>query len=209
MINRIAGDSTLMAEATDLTNLANLQADLIVRELPDTPALVALGRAGMVVVDWRPGTAAHSNDDGVVMETRAAVSGFASTKVKDTLDNLMYEAGWKTWSDDSNVCFNVIELWAPGCIEYDRFDGVDSARFAGQPVERTDGGVQVAWIGGSVNADEVYRAFPTSPHVHQELCSAWLITIASRTWGESTLFTDLLALLSNAPLGAAPTSTPA
>jgi hypothetical protein len=222
MINRITDDAALAAgrwrwrKATSITSLADLQADRLALQGDQVArsharsahvaadprwgqmyeALVALGRAGLVIDAWRPGTAAHGHEYGVVMETRAAVSGFASTEVKDWLDNVLYIAGYKTFGDDADVDFNVIELWAPGCVEYDRYDGDDSARFRGQPVERMDG-VPTSWIGGSVNARELHRAFPTRRSVQRELREAWLVTIADREWGDSTLFADLLGLLSD------------
>lgn len=212
MTNRIADVGRMMAgrwrwrKARTLTDLANLQADRIARHLaaqtdddlgPEWSmysALVALGRAGVVVADWRPGVAAHGFEHGVEMETRAAVSGFASTEVKDMLDNLLYDAGYKSFGDDAVIDFNVIELWAPGCEEYDRYAGDDSARWDGQGVERMDG-VPTSWIGGSTDARQIYRAFPTRRSVQRELRAAWLITIADRTWGDSTLFADLLQML--------------
>lgn len=211
MINRIADVGRMVAgrwrwrKAHTLTDLANLQADRIARNLANLApgdgrhrqmmsALVALGRAGVVVDNWRPGTAAHGFEYGVEMETRAAVSGFASTEVKDMIDNLLYNAGYKSFGDDAVVHFNVIELWAPGCEEYDRYDGDDSARWGGQPVERMDG-VPTSWTGGSTDARQIYRAFPTRRSVQRELRAAWLITIADCKWGNSTLFADLLQML--------------
>lgn len=196
-------------KATDITTLANLQADRLSRIADSLPvdgsdfgrqwmmhsALVALGRLGVVVDAWRPGTAAHGHEHGVVMETRAAVSGFASTEVKVQLDNLLYHAGLKSFGDDAVIYFTVKNLWGPGGdSDYKKFDGADSARWEGQPVERMDG-TPTSWIGGSTDARQIYRAFPTRRSVQEELREAWLITIADRQWGASTLFADLLELL--------------
>lgn len=213
MINRIADAGRMVAgrwrwrKARTLTDLAHLQADQIARNLTALPAddlgpewsmystLVALGRAGVVVTDWRPGVAAHSLDHSVEMETRAAVSGFASTDVKDMLDNLLYNAGYKSFGADAVITFTVMDLWGPGGDEdYERFDGADSARWRGNLVERMDG-VPTSWIGGSTDAHQIYRAFPTRRSVQRELRAAWLITIADRQWGDSTLFADLLQML--------------
>lgn len=226
MINRIADLARLAAgrwrwrKATDITTLANLRADRLALQgdqvarsraryaqaNPDPDreavwstmysALVALGRAGVVVDAWRVGTNPHGHEHGVTMETRAAVAGFASTEVKDRIDNLLYHAGLKSWGDDAVIHWNIIELWAPGCLEYDRYDGGDFARFRGQPVECMDGTL-TSWIGGSTDARQIYRAFPTRRSVQRELRAAWLITIADRTWGDSTLFADLLDLLTH------------
>jgi len=205
-VGRMATGRWRWRKAHTLADLANLQADQIARNLaaqtdddlgPEWSmysALVALGRAGAVVADWRPGVAAHSLEHGVEMQTRAAVSAFASTEVKDMLDNLLYRAGYNSVGADALIDFNVIELWAPGCVEYDRYDGDDSARWGGQAVERMDG-VPTSWIGGSTDARQIYRAFPTRRSVQWELRAAWLITIADRKWGDSTLFADLLQML--------------
>jgi len=225
VIDRITDAATLVAgrwrwrKATDITSLANLRADRLARQGdqvarsrakyaqanpdPDREAvwstmystLVALGRAGVVVDNWRPGTAAHGHEYDVEMETRAAVSGFASTEVQVRIENLLYHAGYKTTGAEPDIYFAAFELWAPGCVEYDRWDGDDSARCGGVPVERIDGR-PTARIGGQMDPDQIYRAFPTRATVEQELQEAWLITIADKAWGASTLFADLLVLLS-------------
>jgi hypothetical protein len=211
MTNRIAGAATTVAarwrwrKAASLTDLANLRADRIAHKLTLLPvddrgpkwqmytALAALGRAGVVLLDSRPGMFAYIDDLNTSLETRACVTGFADTATKDTLDNL-HQAGYKSWGTDANIHFDVIELWAPGCEEYDRFGGADSRRWQGQPVERIDG-VTTYRIGGQLDAGQVYRAFPTRRSLQVELRKAWQITICASTWGDGRMFDDLLALL--------------
>jgi hypothetical protein len=203
---RVVADRWRWRKARTLADLADLQADRLARNLtnlaPDDDqhrqmmsALVALGRAGVVAVDWRPGTAVHGFEHDVETETRAAVSGFASTEVKDMIDNLLYRAGYESFGDDAVIEFTVMDLWGPGGDEdYKKFNGADSARWRGNLVERVDG-VPTSWIGGSTDARQIYRAFPTRRSVQQELQAAWLITIADRKWGDSTLFAGLLQML--------------
>jgi hypothetical protein len=214
MINRIADAATVAAgrwrwrKARSLTGLANLQADRIARNLADLAdgdvgpkwsmysALVALGRAGVVVADWRPGTTSYEiGRHTMPMETRAAVTGFADDQTKDWLDNLLHyarkESGATKYRLDS-----VFDLYAPGNIEYDRSGGDDNHRKLGSWVERIDG-VATARIGGQMNASQVHRAFPTRPSLQQALREAWQITICAPTWGDGggRMFADLLPLL--------------
>lgn len=191
-------------KATNLAELANLQADRLARNLHKTTndphdrgwtmysALVALGRAGVVVHDWRPGTHTHE-PDGVTLETRACVTGFADTPTKDWLDNLLYFAGNQPGATRYELT-HVFELYGPGCEEYDACDGDDSGRSLGRAwVERINGEPTVR-IGSQMNAGQVYRAFPNFA-VEEELRRAWQITICAPTWGDGRMFADLLRLL--------------
>ncbi len=198
--------------ARTVDNLANLQADRIARNLtafadddhgPDWAmyqTLVALGRAGVVVHSWRRGSS--GDVDGVALESRACVFGFADDETKDWLDNLLYYAGKEPGATDYKLD-QVIELWAPGCLEYDRSDGDDNARFRGRPVGRI-GGAVTEYIGRQMDARQIFRAFPTRRSVQQQLRRSWQISICAPAWGESTMFADLLPLL----YGKYPTSTP-
>ncbi len=193
--------------ARTLADLADLRAVQLARQLNRRldyspthvsmyATLVALGRAGVVVVDARPGT---STDDGPglePMETRACVTGFADTATKDWLDNLLYYAG-KAPGTTKYELTHVFELYGPGSLEYDQSGGDDSYRNRGRAwVERIDG-KPTARIGGQMDAGQVYRTFPTRRSVQRELREAWQITICAPTWGDSRMFVDLLQLLNN------------
>lgn len=215
-------------KARNLTDLANVQADRIARNLPDGGrmsrfayltgdgavrfgppqteighaqqamyrALVALGRAGMVVVDWRPGVVVSDGD--VTLDTRACVFGFASEEVKNRLDNLLYYAGKESDATQYELG-SVIELYAPGCIEYDRHDGAAGGRWRGHWVERIDGGV-TARVGAQMDARQVYQAFPTRRSVQRELRQAWQITVVSPAWGDGAAVNNNLVRLLNGDL---------
>ncbi len=196
--------------ARTIADLANLQADRIARNLttltdgdpgPDWAmyqTLVALGRAGVVVHGWR--RPASSVVDDVTLESRACVFGFAHDETKDWLDNLLYYASKEPGATKYKLD-QVIELWAPGCLEYDRSDGNNDARWRGHPVGRIDG-VVTEHIGRQMDARQIYRAFPTlRRRVQRELRRSWQIAICAPTWGESTMFDDLLPLLIASPRG--------
>jgi len=144
----------------------------------------------VVVHDWRPGT--HARNLDTTLETRACVTGFADDETKDWLDNLLYFAGNQPGATKYELA-HVLELYGPGCREYDASGGDDSARYLGPWVERIDGQV-TARIGSQMNADQVYRAFPTFA-VAGELQRAWQIMICAPTWGDGRMFDDLLRLL--------------
>ncbi len=156
-------------------------------------ALFALGGAGFVVLDFRPGRRVEATDDLPSMATRACVVGFADDETKDWLDNLLYYAGKEPGAVKYTIG-PVYDLYAPGQMDYDRWDGSDEGRSSGVWVERIDGNPTYR-IGGQMNAREVYRAFPTRRSVQKELRRAWLVGIASPTWGDQRMFADLSAML--------------
>lgn len=191
-------------KARSLADLANLQADRIACRMagltdddPRAPmysVLVALGRAGVVVADWRPGTFTRISDPDTTLETRACVTGFADDETKDWLDNLLYYAGKVPGATKYELAY-VFELYAPGCIEYNQSGGDDNYRNRGPAwVERIDGAA-TARIGGQMDARQVYRAFPTRRGVQRELRDAWQIAICAPTWGNGRMWADLLPLL--------------
>jgi hypothetical protein len=215
-------------KARSLADLANLRADQIARNLPGVgrrprtaylngdgtvrlgppataveqstktmySALVALGRTGVVVHDWHPGTFTEATGEHPAMATRACVAGFADDETKDWLDSLLYYAGKEPGATGYELG-SVLDLWAPGQEDYERWDGVDAHRSRGHWVERIDDTPTVR-IGDQMTAREVYRAFPTRGRVQRELRKAWLITIVAPTWGDNTMFADLLPLLAGA-----------
>lgn len=211
MINRVAVAVAMAAAAPpwsparSLTELANLQADRIARNLAGLAdddvgpkwsmysALVALGRAGVVVADWRPGTSTYLSELDTTLETRACVTGFADDETKDWLDDLLEDAGREPGATKYELA-GVFELYGPGSMEHDASGGDDSRRNPGHWVERIDGTV-TARIGGQMNASQVYRAFPTRAGLQRELREAWQITICASTWGDGRMFADLLPLL--------------
>lgn len=210
MIDRITAAAATAAgrwrwrKAHNLTDLANLQADRIADNLTKSAdddcgpewfmysALVALGRAGVVVADWRPGTSTISNLDES-LETRAVVTGFASDETKGWLDNLLYDAGRHPGAIRYELD-SVFDLYGPGCIDYDQSGGDDRRRRSGHWVERVNG-TATARIGDQMNAGQVYRAFPTRLRLQQELRRAWQITICAPAWGDGRMFADLLHML--------------
>jgi hypothetical protein len=212
MTNRIANAAVVAAgrwrwrKARSLADLANLQADRIARNLAELAdddndpkwsmysVLVALGRRGVVVADWRPGTSTDVTEPGAPMETRACVTGFADTETKNRLDDLLYHAGLEPGATKYELA-SVFELYGPGCEEYDRFGGDDGRRNPGRSWVERIGGIVTARIGGQMNAHQVYRAFPTRRSVQQELQKAWQITICAPTWGNDYMWADLLRLL--------------
>lgn len=215
MSNQITNLARLVAgrwrwrKARTMADLANLQANEIARRLDtmafDDPkaamygALVALGRAGVVVQDWRPGNTVKATDDLPEMGTRACVVGFADEETKDWLDTVLYFAGKRPGAVDYKLS-SILELWARGCEEYDRGDGDDSYRWSGHAVERIDGDA-TSWLGRSTDARERYRAFPTGRRLRKDLRKSWQITILAPDWGDSTMWSDLIAILDDAARG--------
>lgn len=203
--------------AHSITDLANLQADWMTRHFADLAdddlgprwalyqTLAALGRAGVVVNAWRPGTS--TSFDGEVLETRACITAFADDATKNWLDELLWRAGHKPGATYYYKLSSVIELYAPGCLEYDQFDGDDAGRFDGHSVERIGGDVTCR-IGGSLDAGQVFQAFPLlRSRARAELRKSWHITICAPTWGTGQMFLDLLPLLYDShrsPAGSTP-----
>jgi hypothetical protein len=168
-------------------------------------ALIALGHAGVVVHDWRPGT--FSRIDAATLETIASVAFFADSDTKDAIENVLYHAG-KVPGARKYSFVNIFEPYGPGCEEYDtaqrHFDGQDMRNDGGAWVERIDG-QNTARIGGQMTPAEIYRAFPVRASL-AELMSragdadkvterAWLITMVAPVWGHSRMWEDLLTLL--------------
>lgn len=206
-------------KATTLHHLANIQADRLTRARTRTEkngraaiegkmfsTLIALGRAGVVVHDWRPGTFAYDPDFDATMETRACIVGFADDETKDWLDNLLYFAAQKPGATKYTLN-HIFELYGPGCPEYDRSGGDDDHRARGNTwVERFNTKTS-ARLGEQMTAEQIHRAFPTRPAVAQELRDAWQITIAAPDWGHTRMWDDLLHMIAESDTAAStPTS---
>jgi len=169
---------------TSAAGLANLLADRRSNQRRSTApdfrtmdeALVALGRAGFVVVDAELGGSSISTPDGVLTR-RAAVTALASTETKDWLDDVLCQINWS------------YGFRAGGAVSGDVH--ADPGRQSGTAVSRFDGRTNRS-IGEQMDAEQIGRLFPVRSGVRDELNNAWLVTVFDKNWGRSDLFEFLL-----------------
>ncbi|WP_328384216.1 hypothetical protein OHQ88_33945 (plasmid) [Micromonospora zamorensis] len=172
---------------TSLADLADLLSTRRRAAYPDcrtmNEALVALGRAGFVVVDAEQGGAAISTPDGLLTR-RASVAMFASAETWDWLDDVLYRSFPSL--RDTPYIVRVYEMFAPGRESFTK-----GWRQGGVPVSRIDDRDNRI-IGDQMDPEQVRRLFPVRAGVQQELHNGWLLTVHDKQWGSSNLFEFLL-----------------
>lgn len=149
---------------------------------PALSAAITLGHAGMLVHDWHYG---NDTSSIALTPTRAAITGFAPTDVKDRIDNLLYRAGYY---DSIGAIFEPYQNGPDG-------PGRGRGPVIGH-VEDNDANFIAYRMGDQMDAAEIRDLYPVRPSVLRELTrfdprqenSMWQVTVIDPQWGDSDLF---------------------